>query len=65
MCMHHRWVEHRSTERFFKSIATITESGVLRARYSELQVVSAFAAFLCVWNTLAGGYTDLDLVCRM
>ena len=28
--MHDEWVDHRSSERYFKNIKAITESGVLR-----------------------------------
>ena len=34
--MHDDWEEHRSTDRFFKSLTTIGESGVMRARVKEL-----------------------------
>jgi len=60
--MHGEWVQHRSTEQFFDQISTIAESGVLRARYKEIQVASVFAAFLFAWNVVAGGYTDFDMV---
>jgi len=60
--MHSEWIKHRSTEQFFDQISSIFESGVLRARYKEIQVVSAFAAFLFAWNIVAGGYTDFDMV---
>jgi len=60
--MHDDWVAHRSTDRFFKSMNTILESGVLRARNRELGYSGAAAAFLCAWNALAGGYADFDNV---
>jgi len=60
--MHNEWVDHRSTDRFFKSLTTLLQSGVLRARTREVQLVVAFASFLVVWNSLVGGYTDFDMV---
>ena len=60
--MHENWEAHRSTDRFFKSLMTIGESGVIRARGKELSFVAGFAAFLVAWNTVAGGYTDFELV---
>jgi predicted membrane chloride channel (bestrophin family) len=60
--MHDQWVETRSTDRFFKSINSLFESGVLRARYKEIAIVMGFASFLAVWNSIAGGYYDLDNV---
>ena len=60
--MHDEWVDHRSTERFLNSIKTTTESGVLRGREDEILAATAFAGFLVVYNTIAGGYTGLGMV---
>jgi len=60
--MHQEWVDHRSTERFFRSLTTILESGVLRARNKEVNLILGFASFLVVWNSIAGGYTDFEMV---
>ena len=60
--MHDDWEKHRSTDRFFKSLMTIGESGVIRARGKELSIVAGISSFLVAWNTLAAGYTDFDLV---
>jgi len=60
--MHPEWEEHRSTERFFKSLQTIGESGVLRGRIKEVYLTTAFASALVFWNAFAGGWTDFDLV---
>jgi len=58
--MHNEWVAHRSTDRFFKSMTSILESGVLRARYSEVLIVIAFSAFLSVYNGISGGFMDFN-----
>ena len=60
--MHDDWVKHRSTDRFFKTIVDIKESGVLRSRGKELSIVTGFATFLVAWNMIAGGYTDFDAI---
>jgi len=60
--MHKEWVDHRSTDRFFRSLKSISESGVLRSRQDEILLISAFSAFLIVWNSLVGDYTDFNLV---
>ena len=60
--MHGEWVKHRSTEQWLNGITSVFESGVLRARYQEVQVTTAFAAFLVAWNVVAGGYMDFELV---
>lgn len=56
---HDDWIKHRSTERFQRSLATILQSGVLRARYSEVATVMAIASFLSLYNGLTGGFVDL------
>ena len=60
--MHGEWEDHRSTERYFKNIMAITESGVLRGRQDEVSIVTAFASFIVFYNAIAGGLTDFDLV---
>jgi len=60
--MHDEWKKHRSTERFFESLTTILESGVLRGRQDEVNLVSGFAAAIIGWNLVAGGYTDFEMV---
>jgi len=54
------WIGHRSAMRFETAMKTILDSGILRARYKEVATVTAFAAFLTVYDGLAGGFTDLD-----
>lgn len=60
--MHGEWVDHRSTERFYKTMKSLTASGVLRARYNEIANVVAISTFLVIYNTLSAGYTDFDNV---
>ena len=60
--MHDDWVKSRSTDTFFRSMQTILESGIVRARNRELSITIATASLLCLWNGLAGGFTDLDNV---
>ena len=60
--MHKEWIDHRSPERFYKSLRTIAESGVLRARYTEVTSIATFSAFLVLWNAIAGGYVGFNMV---
>mmetsp|Transcript_69921 Transcript_69921/g.210081 ORF Transcript_69921/g.210081 Transcript_69921/m.210081 type:complete len:329 (+) Transcript_69921:250-1236(+) len=60
--MHGDWVDHRSTDRFFRSLTSVLESGVIRARERELTMVASIAAFTVVWNILASGYTDFEMI---
>jgi hypothetical protein len=60
--MHGDWVDHRSTDRFFRSLTSVLESGVIRAREKELTLVASIAAFTVVWNILASGYTDFEMI---
>jgi predicted membrane chloride channel (bestrophin family) len=60
--MHNEWKDHRSTDRFVRSLQATLESGVLRGRQDEVTVVTAFAAALVGWNLLAGGFTGFGMV---
>ena len=60
--MHKEWEDHRSTDRFFNSLKTIQESGVLRGRINEVTLVTAFATCLVLWNLFAGGWTGVGMV---
>ena len=60
--MHGEWEDHRSSDRYFKNIMAITESGVLRSRTDEVVLVTSFAAFIVCYNAIAGGLTDFDLI---
>jgi len=60
--MHGEWVKHRSTEKFFDTVTSLAQSGVIRARYNEVAYVVAFSSFLVVYNAIAGGYTDFEMV---
>ena len=44
------WVKHRSTDRFRKSMMTLFQSGVFRARYAEVLTSMFIAAFVTAWN---------------
>lgn len=57
--MHDEWVKHRSTDRFARNVKDLFNSGVVRALYVELGVVTGAAIFVVVANMLLGGYTDL------
>jgi len=52
--MHGEWEDHRSSDRYFKNIMAITESGVLRSRTDEVVLVTSFAAFIVCFNAIAG-----------
>lgn len=44
------WVRHRSTGRFRKSMRTLFQSGIFRARYAEVLTSLFIATFATVWN---------------
>ena len=60
--MHDEWADHRSTDRFIKSLSSTLESGVLRGRQDEVTAITAFAAAIVGWNLLAGGFTGFGMV---
>ena len=44
------WIKHRSTDRFRKSMRTLFQSGVFRARYGEVLFTMFIATFVTAWN---------------
>jgi len=58
--MHPDWVRHRSNDRFFRNIKTITSSGTNQALSKELTFVTSAAAFIVLFNCLVGSYQDFD-----
>ena len=63
--MHEEWVRHRSSERFFRNMMTITKSGVGQNLGTELAVVTGSAIFAVIINCILGSYQDLDGVKHM
>jgi putative membrane protein len=57
---HDDWVKHRSPDRFFRNILSITTSGVYKNISREIMLTTTVATFVVLWNMLAGGYTDLS-----
>merc|ERR1719238_2503894 len=50
--MHDDWVKHRSVTRGRKSVRTLFQSGVFRARYAEVVSSILIATFAVVWNNV-------------
>ena len=56
---HDDWVKHRQQDRFFIYLGSLFDSGVFRNSEREVYVCTTISAMVCVYNALAGGYTDL------
>ena len=56
--MHNEWVRHRSSDRFYTNLATISKSGVGIALRNELILVSGVALFVILANCLFVSYHD-------
>jgi len=56
---HDDWVRHRAPTRFIRNFSTILNSVIYKSVGKEVLATTAVATFICVWNSLAGGYTDL------
>jgi hypothetical protein len=55
------WVRHRSAERFTGRLPKLFKSGIARALAYEVQLLTAVAAFICVFNALCvAGYDDFS-----
>ncbi|GAX26878.1 hypothetical protein FisN_9Lh172 [Fistulifera solaris] len=57
---HKDWKKHRSQDRFIYYLLAIFKSGVYKNIGREVITITAVAALVCVYNSLVGGYTDLN-----
>lgn len=57
---HDDWKKHRDQDRFIVYLAAIFKSGVYKNLQGEVTLATAIAAFVCVYNGLVGGFTDLE-----
>ncbi len=57
---HRDWLKHRSPNRLFGNLQSTISSGVVRSLLTEVQVVSAVATLIVIWNAYASGWTDLS-----
>ncbi len=59
---HDDWVKHRSTDRFYKNLSTIFQSGVTINLGKEVLTTTSVAAFIIGWNCIFGEYQDFNFV---
>lgn len=57
---HDDWKKHRQQDRFLIYLGSMFRSGVFENCKNEVLVTTSFAAFLCFYNALRGGYTDIS-----
>jgi ion channel-forming bestrophin family protein len=57
---HDSWVNHRSTDRFFKNFKSTLDSGVVRSLYTEILWVTMVAVAVVAINMLISGYDDFS-----
>lgn len=57
---HDDWERHRKQDRFVVYLAAIFKSGVYKNLSGEVTLATFIATFVCVWNIIVGGYTDLS-----
>jgi putative membrane protein len=57
---HNEWETHRSPNRFWKNLQTLTKSGIYKSLAKEVLVTTLVATFVCAYNAAVGGYTGLD-----
>lgn len=58
--MHDEWIKHRSSDRFFRNMMTIGQSGVTQNLGDELVVFTSIATAVVGANMLLQSYTDLE-----
>ena len=57
---HDDWVKHRSSDRFFRNLRSITQSGIYENISKEVIATTSVAAALCFWNCIFGDYQDFS-----
>jgi hypothetical protein len=57
---HDDWRKHRNPDRFLYYIVSLLSSGVYKNVGREVAFTTIIAAFVCLWNGLVNGFTDLD-----
>jgi hypothetical protein len=57
---HDDWIKFRSPNRFTRNLFSIPSSGVYKNLGKEVVATTLVATFVCVWNNVAGGYTDFQ-----
>ena len=57
---HNEWVKHRTSDRFIRNLTSMVNSGVYKSLAREVLATTGVAAFLVLWNAVAGGYTDFN-----
>ena len=57
---HDDWKKHRSQDRFIWYLQAIFSSGVYKNLGREVALTTAVAVFVCAYNALVGGYTNLE-----
>eukprot|EP00560_Eucampia_antarctica_P007426 CAMPEP_0197823046 /NCGR_PEP_ID=MMETSP1437-20131217/358_1 /TAXON_ID=49252 ORGANISM="Eucampia antarctica, Strain CCMP1452" /NCGR_SAMPLE_ID=MMETSP1437 /ASSEMBLY_ACC=CAM_ASM_001096 /LENGTH=460 /DNA_ID=CAMNT_0043421999 /DNA_START=104 /DNA_END=1486 /DNA_ORIENTATION=+ len=55
---HDDWVKHRSQDRFYFYLTAIFKSGVYKNLTREIGYTAGVAAFVCLYNSIFGGFTD-------
>lgn len=56
---HDDWKKHRQQDRFTIYLGSMFKSGVFDNSKNEVLLTTGIAAFVCLYNALVGGYTDL------
>lgn len=57
---HEDWVRHRASDRFIRNLQNMLVSGVYKNLGREVVATTAVATIVCLFNNLAGGYTDFS-----
>jgi hypothetical protein len=57
---HDDWVKHRAPDRYVRNTFSIIASGIYKNIAAEILAITGIAAFVVVWNSLCGTYTDFS-----
>jgi putative membrane protein len=49
---HQDWIKHRSSDRLFRHLSSIFQSGIVRQLFEEISLVAAIATTVVIWNDI-------------
>jgi putative membrane protein len=60
---HKDWIKHRSSDRLFRNLSSILQSGIVRQLSEEISLVAAIATAVVVWNGILAPTYGVPVLC--
>jgi putative membrane protein len=60
---HKDWIKHRSSDRLFRNLSSIFQSGIVRQLFEEISLVAGIATAVVVWNDILVPRYGVPVLC--